>query len=171
MYSWSCLCSHCSYSDGSWTPPVRRRYAFYLQCRYAVNTSSVIFMLTLSPRISEPYSVIAGTLACACTQGVVTSRSWLIVTQFFITSTTLLVVWEIYTRPVSSFYAEGDSLMPAAQATPPSGHALADGSHACCGPTSSHIVPRRLQRRTSRAARVPRIGWEGNTTREGPCLG
>ena len=49
---WSCLCSHCSYSDGSWTTSVRRRYALYLQCRYAVNTSSVIFMLTLSPRIS-----------------------------------------------------------------------------------------------------------------------
>ena len=54
---------------------------------------------------------------------------------------------------------------------PTSGHALADDSHACCGPISSQIVPRRLQRRTSRAARVTRIGWGGNTTREGPGLG
>ena len=63
------LCTHCSYSDGSRTTPVRRRYALYLQCRYAVNTSSVIFMLTMSLRLSEPYSVIACTLACACTHG------------------------------------------------------------------------------------------------------
>jgi hypothetical protein len=43
--------------------------ALYLQCRYAVNTSSVIFTLTMSLRISEPYGVISFTLACACTQG------------------------------------------------------------------------------------------------------